>query len=1382
MFYNGTIQPPEAPELTTPHDDSEVSGEEITFTWECSPGAYNYELEIAYDEDFTPLFPDGSSFITEDSFISVDGFPDGDVGTDFVWRVKAHNDGGSSEYSETYHFVNIDQKITLYVPSGYPTIQEAIDVAQDGDIVLVEPGTYHENLIFRGRNITVVSTEGRDVTIIDGDDDGRVVTFENGEDESCVLSGFTIKDGTSEYGGGIACLDSSPTLENLKIRHNVADSNNNGNWGGGVAFYSSSSCLRNSKICYNTAQGAYATGGGICCGCSSNITLTNVDIYNNNVTYADAKGGGLCIYNSNVTLKKVAIYGNSMYTVDSYGGGIYTKGLYGLNVENVTIFDNQALLGSGIYCEGTANVNIANSIIRNNSSCYYDQQICIAGGSIESISYSDIEDGENGIYTIDAGNYNWLEGNIDEDPLFVDPNNNDLNLSIDSPCIDTGNPDLDGDGITWVNDPNDQDPDGTRMDMGALYFPKGFLEGYVTLSGGGDNARPVTDVVIQAGDYTTNPDENGYYSLEVRAGFYDVQAILPGYGIQNEENVEVSISNPTTIDFNLNYNGYIIVSQDDVAHFSQPSHATEAALNNETVVIDEGYYVDDLFFFTMTSPFNITVRGASQAHPENTVIYGSCLLLGIEEVNLDIKYLTFDGNNYIDALFSSDFLESGEGTITLQGNIIKRYARHGIEIPDECSYYFEIKENIIEDCNVDLYAQINGAGIYCGSSSLIKSNIIRNNTITYYGFDYCSYGGGLYINISADPEEHVIIENNQIYGNSAYEGGAIFCTGDGEIEIIDNHIYENTVSNLNLDSGDCAGIYAEDCTNQLTISNNCLYNNIENYCSYVICLDHDSNALLENNTIANNTDLVAIRAEGGTAMIKNNIITGNEGGISQWGCNETIEYCNVVGNGTNYFNCSAGNGCISEPPLFADSTNSDYSLQWNTTNFSPCIDTGDPDEQYNDPDGTPADMGAIPAISHDYFNNQYDGEVFDRIEWISFPALNRTTNGYMDALNVLERQELIDENPQTTDILDHVLFEAWNKIYFAGNSWHNDLGYFDSRQGYKFVLQEQYDDIPMKGISGTWEAESTPIQLFANKENWVGCYLQESASREEAFESISDEWTEIRSEHWAVERIPEEPTPHIRGTVNPGELYIIRVENDCQLIWNNSGGGVEPYIREKTDYFTYEETVDYMPITVDTVYSDTTVAEIAVYSDDQCIGASKVSDGYPVQILAYTPETLKNGNNGLEFMLLYEGQKRGSSKSIPYITYSKEAQAFIAQPLYYERNAFSTVQLNTDEPSYTQQITLMQNYPNPVRTNTTQINFMPEQKAQHTELNIYNLKGQLVRTIDCDGIISSGTKNGYYSLTWDCRDSHGKDVRNGIYFYKLTSGEKRAVHKMLIMK
>ncbi|MBC8525693.1 MAG: T9SS type A sorting domain-containing protein [Candidatus Cloacimonetes bacterium] len=927
----------------------------------------------------------------------------------------------------------------------------------------------------------------------------------------------------------------------------------------------------------------------------------------------------------------------------------------------------------------------------------------------------------------------------------------------------------------------------------TLYLPEVILQplcnvsGHITLSGGGENARPVTNVVIQADNYTTNPDDNGFYSFDIPLGIYDVCALVPGYNIGLEEGIEVTISNTTIVDFNLNYNGYIIVSQDNIAHFTNPSDGTVEALNNETVIIDEGYYNDYLLFYPLTSSVNVTVRGISQSHPENTVIAGDILILCCEEINMDIRYLTFDGENSNETLFSSSGLpEYGEGTINLQGNIIKRYTRHGIEIPDECPFYFEIKDNIIEDCNVDVYTQVNGAGISCESSALILNNIIRNNTIAYSGAPSISHGGGIYASTVGDMSDHIIISINQIYGNSAYEGGAIYCEGDGKIEITGNHIYENTVSNYNVDSGECVGIYSEDYYGELTIGFNCLYHNIENFSNYVVCLDDNQNTLINNNTIACNDELVGIRADGGSVTLLNNIITENECGISTYGCNETIEYCNVVDNGTNYFNCYAGDGCISEPPLFADPGNDDYSLQWNADNFSPCIDTGDPDEQYNDDDGTPSDMGAIPAIAHDYFVNQYDGEVFDRIEWISFPALNRTTDNWMYADSVLFRQELLNFNTtQSDDILDHVLYENVEKIYFYDESWQNNLppdGDFHSEQGYKFVLQEGYDDIPMKGISGTWENESTPIQLFANKENWVGCFLNESAYLEDAFESISDEWTSIKSEHWAVSRQSSEPTPHIRGTVNPGELYIIRVENDCELIWNNSGNGVEPYIREKTQYFTYEETVDYMPITVDTVYSDTTVTEIAVYSDDQCVGASKVSDGYPVQILAYTPQSLKNGNTGLEFMLLYEGQKKVSPKSIPYIMYSKESQAFIAQPLYYDRKAFARVQLNTDEPSYTQQITLMQNFPNPVITNTTQINFMPEQKAQHTELNIYNLKGQLIRTIDCDGIISSGTKNGYYTLTWDCCDGYGRDVKNGIYFYKLTSGEKSTVNKMLIMK
>ena len=109
-------------------------------------------------------------------------------------------------------------------------------MASHGDTVLVHPGVYRENINFNGKNITVgslfVTTGDEDYilqTVIDGNRNGHVVTFANGETATAQLSGFTITNGyahgTTEpesSGGGIYCHYSNPTLTHLRVSGNEA--------------------------------------------------------------------------------------------------------------------------------------------------------------------------------------------------------------------------------------------------------------------------------------------------------------------------------------------------------------------------------------------------------------------------------------------------------------------------------------------------------------------------------------------------------------------------------------------------------------------------------------------------------------------------------------------------------------------------------------------------------------------------------------------------------------------------------------------------------------------------------------------------------------------------------------------------------------------------------------------------------------------------------------------------------------------------------------------------------------------------------------------------------------------------------------------------------
>ena len=91
----------------------------------------------------------------------------------------------------------------------FATIQHAINSANENDSIFVGPGTYVENINLSGKSLGLISTDGPESTIIDGDQNGRVVTLDNPNNNDIYnrISGFTIQNGSWNGAGAWGTFD-----------------------------------------------------------------------------------------------------------------------------------------------------------------------------------------------------------------------------------------------------------------------------------------------------------------------------------------------------------------------------------------------------------------------------------------------------------------------------------------------------------------------------------------------------------------------------------------------------------------------------------------------------------------------------------------------------------------------------------------------------------------------------------------------------------------------------------------------------------------------------------------------------------------------------------------------------------------------------------------------------------------------------------------------------------------------------------------------------------------------------------------------------------------------------------------------------------------------
>ncbi|MGA1844630.1 MAG: choice-of-anchor Q domain-containing protein, partial [bacterium] len=383
--------------------------------------------------------------------------------------VGAEYDMGAYEYAHAI----------LPVPSGYATIQGAIDASVDWDVILVSPGVYTECIDPLGKAITITSTSPWDTnivetTVIDANQQGSVVVFTGVEGEDTVLSGFTLQNGRAEYGGGITCNPgTSPTITRCIVTGNTATV-----WGGGIRIRSASPAIAYCTVQGNSAEygagiyyqesssgqiaycvisnnTAHINAGGIFCHTSS-PAITNCTIRGN--IAETGYGGGMRINSASPTLINCVIADNHAIGENGRAGGICLSSASPL-ITHCTIGMNSAAGGGGIYSSNEFSApSITSSILWGDSA-----EELVLNGSIPTITYSDIGQSE---YTDPESH------TINQDPLFMNPTGGNFRLQEGSPCIDAGKPDSlitdDRDGAVR---PRDGDGDGSAVsDMGAYEY------------------------------------------------------------------------------------------------------------------------------------------------------------------------------------------------------------------------------------------------------------------------------------------------------------------------------------------------------------------------------------------------------------------------------------------------------------------------------------------------------------------------------------------------------------------------------------------------------------------------------------------------------------------------------------------------------------------------------------------------------------------------------------------------------------------------------------------------------------------------------------------------------------------------------------------------
>jgi hypothetical protein len=242
---------------------------------------------------------------------------------------------------------------TLNVPTNFDTIQDAIDVAVDGDSVVVAPGRYLERIDLLGKAIIVRSSAGPTLTTIDAASTGPVVRCTSDEGSATVLRGFTITGGSGSvdgndqsFGGGLLVCHASPRVIDCIFTVNAA------NFGAGIFCEGGGTQVVDCEFSGNVAGD---TGGGV--RCEGGETLLLDCVFNLNSAQV---GGAVGLLDDGSRLVGCTFLGN----LATAGGAVHVRDST-VEISGCFFEANVAINGGGFLADQGAPVVSRSTFVGN---------------------------------------------------------------------------------------------------------------------------------------------------------------------------------------------------------------------------------------------------------------------------------------------------------------------------------------------------------------------------------------------------------------------------------------------------------------------------------------------------------------------------------------------------------------------------------------------------------------------------------------------------------------------------------------------------------------------------------------------------------------------------------------------------------------------------------------------------------------------------------------------------------------------------------------------------------------------------------------------------------------------------------------------------------